>query len=770
MLAWAVVLAGMVCVAGADTDDAQVQFASDSAQQVDHSQAPAHVETEPLVPEGIVDQPQPAEAPVVEAPAPAAAPVDDEPLVPEGIVDQPQPEAPAVEAPTLEPASVEEVVPESEPEPQPEEVVTPPPAEEPAAPATVEEEIPESSSEEAGPVEQPVEEVVPVLPPEALDADGPRYQITKLIISYAEDHPALPPVEDLGDVAVDLLLTQTGYAAVREGVGPVRRVRLGDIDNERDQITEFWFHASAFRRIAQAIVEDLNERGYIGVFVAPHPEDIEDGEDIRDPDNTSLRVTIRTVVVTQLRTLGSGDRLPEEDRINNPVHQRLKDQSPVQPAAEGQAQREDLLRKDLLDDYLFQLNRHAGRRVDVAVSRAPEHGGIVLDYLITENSPWLAYFQISNTGTKQTREWRERFGLVQNQLTGRDDVLSLDYVTAGFDKSHSLSASYDALMFDNQKFKWRIFGSWSEFTASDVGVSTQQFEGQSWSLGAELIPNLVQDRETFLDLILGVRHEHIFVDNQGINEGTDDFFIPYIGLSLERIVEIASTSVLVTVERNAPGVANTEVTQIGNFGRTGVEDRWTLLKWNASHSFYLEPTLNYEAWSDITKPDTATLAHEVALSFKGQHSFSARLIPQFEQVAGGLYSVRGYAESATAGDTVFIGSVEYRYHIPRAFQLEPNPSKTPLFGKPFRFAPQQVYGRPDWDLILRGFFDAAYVIKSDRVLATEDDERLFGTGFGLELQFQRNVNVRVDWGFALEDAGEVQAGSSQVHIVATLLF
>ena len=42
---------------------------------------------------------------------------------------------------------------------------------------------------------------------------------------------------------------------------------------------------------------------------------------------------------------------------------------------------------------------------------------------------------------------------------------------------------------------------------------------------------------------------------------------------------------------------------------------------------------------------------EVALSVRGQYSFDDRLIPQNEDVAGGLYSVRGYEESETAGDT-----------------------------------------------------------------------------------------------------------------------
>jgi len=159
----------------------------------------------------------------------------------------------------------------------------------------------------------------------------------------------------------------------------------------------------------------------------------------------------------------------------------------------------------------------------------------------------------------------------------------------------------------------------------------------------------------------------------------------------------------------------------------------------------------------------------VQLSLRGQCAFGNRLIPQAEEVAGGLYTVRGYPESIVAGDSVIIGSAEYRYHIPRAFGIESEPRQ--LFGQPFRYAPQYVYGRPDWDLILKAFIDAGRTINSDR-LSFEHDETLVGVGIGAELQFKRNLNVRVDWGFALEDlkSANVQAGDNRVHFVATILF
>jgi hemolysin activation/secretion protein len=82
-----------------------------------------------------------------------------------------------------------------------------------------------------------------------------------------------------------------------------------------------------------------------------------------------------------------------------------------------------------------------------------------------------------------------------------------------------------------------------------------------------------------------------------------------------------------------------------------------------------------------------------------------------------------------------------------------------------------VFGLPDWDLIFKGFLDVGRTFISDR-LSFEDDETLIGAGVGLELIYRRNLNLRVDWGFALEDVDstDTDAGSSRVHFVGTILF
>lgn len=216
------------------------------------------------------------------------------------------------------------------------------------------------------------------------------------------------------------------------------------------------------------------------------------------------------------------------------------------------------------------------------------------------------------------------------------------------------------------------------------------------------------------------------------------------------------------------GFTDADSQDLQDLGRADPDSEWVALQWTFTQGVFLEPLLNRAAWEDPSTPESSTLAHEVVLGVQGQYAFDNRLIPQSQQTVGGLYTVRGYPQSVVAGDTVLIGTAEYRFHVPRAFEVTPEPGQ--LFGRTFRHAPQYVYGRPDWDLILKGFVDVGRTWQSDRE-PFESNETLVGAGIGAELHLRRNLNLRVDWGFALRELGdEADRGANRVHIVATLLF
>lgn len=608
--------------------------------------------------------------------------------------------------------------------------------------------------------------------PAAVD-DGPSYKVGKLQVVYAREHAEQPSLAAVQQLSVTLGKTAQGYVAPRAGVENVT-ISLAGVSGDQA------FFASAIRRINESIVGWFNQRGLAGIYVAPHSDDIDprSGQDKRAAGNTTLRLAVWSAAVSRIRTLGAGERVPNEERINNPVHARIRENSPVKE--------KDLLDKAKLEDYVYLLNRQPGRRVDAAITSAEQPGEVALDYLVTENKPWLAYFQASNTGTKSTDECRYRFGFIHNQLTNNDDVLSVDYTTScpldSDPAAQSFSASYEAPLCKTERLRYRVYFQWSKFQANvSSPTGGENFTGYTWRTGGELIANICQKKQLFIDAIAGLAWWKIYVNNATTEiSGAQDAFLPYVGLRAERVTETDALLAQITLEKNCSGIAGGGASDYVVLGRTDPDPDWFVLRWDAMYSFYLEPLCNPEKWRNVD-PDPAkwqpgqTLAHEVAFMFRGQYAFDYRLIPQNEGVAGGLFTVRGYPESIAAGDTTLIGTAEYRLHIPRLFRPVADPSKTrlPLVGAPFRWSPQTVYGRPDWDLIARGFLDAGRTIVNDP-LSFEKNQTLVGTGVGLELQFTRYFNIRMDYGWALQDvSGEsqrVEAGDSRLHIVATIVY
>jgi hemolysin activation/secretion protein len=578
-------------------------------------------------------------------------------------------------------------------------------------------------------------------------------------------------LEDVLMISVDLIPTEGGFVSPREGVEatPVRLVDLQGVDNVR-------LYGSAIRKISVAIVDYFNKLGIIGVFVGPDRTQIDQrGQDIRPEGDTSLRLIIRTAVVAEMRSLASGSRVPDADRINNPVHNRILRNMPVQPS-DGYNDH-DLLNKKELDRYVSRLNRHPGRRVDVAVSASEDAdpGSVALDLLITENKPWLAYFQVSNSGTKSTNQWRERFGLTFNQLTNNDDVLSIDYITSDFSENHSIVASYEAPLYDSQKVRWKAHGLWNKYSSEDVGFAAERFTADTYEIGADLIFNIYNNDGHFVDFFTGLTFSEEIVENNLIvtTTGSVDLLWWESGLKYENRTDVQSTFAQVSLKTDILGIVGINGDDFDMMGRGDtVDEKQFIMSWYLSKSLFLEPLFNPAGWADTSTPETSTLAHELFVAFSGQYTFGSRVLPSQLRTVGGMYSVRGFEESEASGDGVMQLTIEYRLHIPKLFALEPDPGSTPLFGQPFRWAPQTVYGPTDWDAVFKMFIDMAHTWEEEDPSnsAVEADEDIMSVGLGLEFLYKRNLSVRMDWGFALTDLDATEMGDNRFHIAATLLY
>ena len=599
--------------------------------------------------------------------------------------------------------------------------------------------------------------------------DGIGYRVSDLEYAYPFAHPDLPDLDVLDDLVVLLSPAEDGWVLPIEDADVVA-VRLGDLGAHGVEV----IYGSALAVINQAIRDYLEaEYGLIGHLVTPDASEIAyrtTRADLRSPEDTTLTILVWRAVVGQVRTVAHGDRLAEkvdaddpESNVNRKEHQRLRDRLRLEPGA--------LLTRQKVDDEVYRLNRHPGRRVDAAIGPTDQPGEVIVDYLITEPRVWSVYAQTSNTGTESTGQWQQRFGFVNRQLTGRDDVLSLDYITTEFDATHALLASY---AFDvGPKARLKVYGRWNEYTATDVGLGFENFKGEGYAIGSELAINVWQDGAKFVDVVLGAKVERIQVENRlFLIEGEDDFLLPYVGVRFEKRTPVHSAFGELILESNWGSVIGSSKEEVQRLGRFGADDDFTILRGQLTHSFYLEPIFNPDGFRGDKGPDEMTLAHELAINLRGQYSFESRLVPNYEFVAGGFYTVRGYPESAAVGDDAILGSVEYRFHLGRSM---PASSDTmTVFGKPFRTARTRPYGRADWDVILKGFVDVAQLSVNDAPFF-EQSELLVGAGVGVEAQLRSNLTLRLDYGMALTNIGEGAAqttnvGDTRLHFSAQFVY
>ncbi len=596
---------------------------------------------------------------------------------------------------------------------------------------------------------------------------GRNYRVASFELEYALPHAAEPPLEEL-------LALEIGFSVVRRGYGsphpayPEARFPLGEIPDGRGL---FW--ASALQHVARELVAELGRRGLSGIVVSLPDIDEASGRDLRRPDEEGLRIRIWLGRASDVVTLADGERfegLSPEDRTNHALHARIRSGSPVKPGGDR-----ELLRVGELEDYAHRLSRHPTRRVDVELAPGPAPATSLVTLRVAEAKSWRAFGQYANTGTKGTTRNRERLGFVHHQLTGRDDILRLDYVTGDFDDLDAFFGSYEAPLPWLERLRVGAAGAWSRYRASEVGFPDADFEGDGWSAGLTLAGEVFQHHELFVDLLAGARFEHAHVDNRLFGAETDeDFFLPSLGLAVERQTLTSAFTLETETLYSAAGVAGTDRgLALDRLGRAGADAEFFLTRWDVRLAAYLEPLVAPEAWADPSTPLDSTLAHELELAFRGQYAFDKRLPPQFEAVAGGLFTVRGYPQSAIARDDAYLATLEYRLHLPRLLAPGRQEWVVPAVGR-FRPRAQRVYGFPDWDLILRAFFDFAWLHANAGAAPKsflDRSEALKSAGAGVELQLLQHLSARVDVGFPLDPArGLADAGQPRAHVIVTVLY
>ena len=565
------------------------------------------------------------------------------------------------------------------------------------------------------------------------------------------NHPRMPTAQTLMSTSVTLYQNGNVYSGSATSNSKQITLTLDQLAKQGGSLTD-----SAPAEIEKAIVAKINDAGISGVqcLVEPAPN-------AQSPNSIK-------VVVAQLagvRTIASGVRGGETGQsVDSENHAAIKQQSPLRQG--------DVLQKEVLEDYLYSLSRFPGRTVSAAVSSEPSNAQVVLDYYIQEKKIFDVYASVSNTGTTETSKYQERVGLLATQLTNNDDILSIDYQNSNFSGTQNVNGYYDARIGTLKDFRWRVTGQWGQYYSSDLGLAAEDFNGSNWGIQGEVIWTFLQKGNAFFDLDLGVKGWNAQTENNLLaSNGNADF------ITLTGFVNALATGETWALQGSVGGMyttTNANQQNLDDLGRLNTSSNFTTLNGSVYGSFYLDPLLDssWKGSKSIYKP----LVHEIFGSLRGQYAFDYRLTPLSQYTMGGLYTVRGFAQSITAGDNALVGTIEYRMHLPRMFTPSTPTGSFPSAAKPFRWAPDSGTGAsPDWDLVLSGFFDAGRVY-NNQSYEFEANTPMYSAGVGLDLTVLQNISVGIDWGWALNSisnpsAGvQVDSGSSQFWFTATIVY
>lgn len=627
------------------------------------------------------------------------------------------------------------------------------------------------------------------------------FPIGDIKFRYGATHPELHSLAELDELIVTL--SRTGNTFSFDGDN-LEEIGIGSIPSSSV------FTTTGLHSLLRQVVGHYNELGYAGVYVVPDSADI-DARTGRDKRGVSTDLTLVVWVgqVDSVRTIAKGGYKLDRDPINSPSHTKISQNSPILDTG-------DLLDTNSLHEYVIRLNRHPGRRVDVAVSSSGEPGKLILDYLVNENKPWFVYTQVSNTGTDTTGEIRGKIGYVNNQFSGSDDIFSMVYGTAfdstegvedssgetnssGFD---SLAVSYSRPFAYPDTLSGRIYASSAEFDATDLGIRRADLFGSNTTFGFDLIHRPKQFLNHDLEFVVGGRIEEVeIIDgalqklksespdlfSEIIAEGQGDITHLFAGVSISKVKpawSFRSDIMLnsVSVSSNDPQ-SQQDAGLISVLGRANASDSSSYITAGIQGNLFLDSLVHRKKWKDPVSWKSSRLAHELTLNVRGQFAPTTdRLLAQKEFLAGGLFTVRGYPESIAAGDSGYVGSIAYKVHLPRLlkpyseFDDESRPKK---FRGKWNTRPPTAVSNPDWDIAVGPFMDAGKVWVNGRAVAGEENYDLLSAGFGVEMKFFQYFNLRVDYGVVMESFELVPSnapgssnlprdGDSRIHVLSSV--
>lgn len=461
---------------------------------------------------------------------------------------------------------------------------------------------------------------------------------------------------------------------------------------------------------ARVALEQLfRQRGYPSVFVDIPTQDVDQG---------IVRLAVTEARLARVRAMGA--RYFSQRKILNEI-----------PAARAG----EVLYLPALREQLDDVNRESQDRVVTPVLRAgPRPGTVDLDLRVTDELPFHPSVEINDRYTANTERWRAVLNLGYDNVGQRGDQIGLMYQTAPEDPDDTsiLSLNYTMRLAPDHLLALYALDSNSDIQAvgtlgvlgtgrvygfRDVRIlPTREGASQNVSCGA--------DYKDYADTI------NLVPESEGSDEevASIESGISYVNLTCQYSQAIAK-GLLDGPTRFSFG-ANFGIRGLGND-----PEEFGVKRFKARPNYF---ALDASASQLFPLPGGPAFF----LAADGQYSVEP-LINNEQFAAGGVDSVRGYAESQILAD----------YGVRLSGELQSGRLGAGLWERA-GFSQFQLFA----------FVDYATLRLHEPLPEQVADFSLLGAGAGIRLAWNK-LTAQLHWAQALEDNGSVQSGDSRWHVM-----
>lgn len=395
-----------------------------------------------------------------------------------------------------------------------------------------------------------------------------------------------------------------------------------------------------------------------------------------------------------------------------------------------------------LERSLFRLNRQPDRNVKAFLIAGEKLGSSDIILKVKDSNPFHMHYDFNNRGTKFTHRARHGLTLSHNNITGRDDALSITATGAEEGAFQGGFFSYSTPMHDMTWVK-RIFSvSELPFTLNLSGgnvetnligsLAPQQIRGESLNFAAGLTYAIVDRPDAVIEGYFGFNYVNSESEIAGDRTSIDRVRSLRFGPRMTFQDAGGRTSISSDVRLGLPGVLQ------------GLDER------DADASVRNSGNDFSVVAGNIARVQRLPFGMYTTLRAGGQ--WTKDILNSVEQYrAGGASTVRGYLESEAAGDYGWLAGAELNFPI---FFMPPSvkiPTTKRTWYDSLRFVT---------------FVDASKTyLYEKRNAASVKDKFLVGAGFGMRLELADYVWMSADMAWPIGDDSN-DPNNGQLHLSA----